>query len=300
MTDEQHIAKLFPDARNMLNKSTEEKIRFVREDRWLPYAEAERLLERMDALYNMPEKIRAPSMLVVGDSHCGKSSLVRRFCDMHPKTNGMYEAACPVFYLHSCPPEPDEHRLYEVILQDLKIPFRYSDRPSKKLDEVRYQFEQIGVKMIILDEMSNALSGSTNKQRVFMNAIKNLHNAVQRPVVLVGTHEAEFVTISDPQFQSRFKIESLGRWNYGIEFQRFLAKLELTLPFEQPSLLATSKLSRQIFDRAKSGCIGDFVDLVAEAAVSAVSAGAKKITSEEILGCDFSPSSERQDSKREI
>lgn len=300
MTNEDHVAKLFPEARAMLERSPEEKIRFVREDRWLPYPAADRLLDKLESLFNMPEKVRAPSMLIVGDSHCGKSFLVRRFQDRHPKTDGLYEVACPVYYLHSCPPEPDEHRLYEEILQDLKIPFRYSDRPSKKLDEIRYQFEQIGVRMIILDEMSNALSGSTNKQRVFMNAIKNLHNAVQRPVVLVGTHEAEFVAHSDRQFQSRFKVETLNRWSYGIEFQRFLAKLELTLPFEQSSLLASVELSQQIFNRAKSGCIGDYVDLVTEAAVLAIETKAKKISSRQIMECDFSASSEGLGSKKEI
>lgn len=300
MTDKEHVSKLFPDAREMLDKSQEEKIRFVREDRWLPYQEADRLLGKLESLFKMPDKIRAASMLIVGDSHCGKSSLVRHFRDRHPRTDGMYEASCPVYYLHSCPPEPDEHRLYEEILQDLKIPFRYSDRPSKKLDEVRYQFEQIGVRMVILDEMSNALSGSSNKQRVFMNALKNLHNAIQRPVILVGTHEAEFVAHSDRQFQSRFKVEMLNRWSYGVEFQRFLAKLELTLPFEQSSLLASAKLSQQIFDRAKSGCIGDYVDLVAEAAVLAIETKAKKISSSQIMECDFSASSERLESKKEI
>ena len=300
MTSEDHVAKLFPEARAMLERGPEEKIRFIREDRWLPYPAADRLLDKLESLFNMPEKVRAPSMLIVGDSHCGKSCLVRRFQDRHPKTDGLYEVACPVYYLHSCPPEPDEHRLYEEILQDLKVPFRYSDRPSKKLDEVRYQFEQIGVRMIILDEMSNALSGSTNKQRVFMNAIKNLHNAVQRPVVLVGTMEAEYVTHSDRQFQSRFKTETLNRWNYGVEFQRFLAKLELTLPFKESSLLASGELSRQIFDRAESGCIGDFVELVSEAAVLAIKKQSEKITVREINDCDFSPSSQRLEGKQEV
>lgn len=298
MSDDKHIARLLMDAREMLDKSLDERIRYIREDRWLPYPGADHLLGKLEELYKMPNKIRSPSMLIVGDSHCGKSSLVRCFRDRYPANDGIFEAACPVYYLHSCPPEPHEGRLYDEILKDLMVPFRYSDPPAKKLDEVKYHFEQISVRIIILDEMSNALSGSINRQRVFMNAIKNLHNAMKRPIVLVGTHEAEFVTSTDRQFQSRFKVQTLNRWNYGTDFQRFLARLELTLPFEKASLLASADLSMKIFDRAKSRCIGDFVDLVTEAAILAINSGKGQISVREIMECDFTPSSKVPDAKQ--
>jgi hypothetical protein len=291
MADEKHIARLLPETREMLGKSRKELIEYVRQDRWLPYPAADRLLGKLEALYEMPDKIRAPSMLIVGDSHCGKSSLVRMFRDIHPPTDGVYEAACPVFYLPSCPAEPDEGMLYEEILKELMIPFRYSDRPSKKFDEVKYQFDQIKVRVIILDEISNALSGSALKQRIFMNAIKNIHNKLQRPIVLVGTQEAHFVAESDKQFKSRFKKEALERWGENQNFQLFLVRLELTLPFEMPSLLAAPDLSRLIYQRAKSGCIGDFVDLISEAAILSINSGKDKITAKEVMECDFTPSS---------
>lgn len=298
MMDEKHVGRLLPEARELLDGSLDERVAYIRQDRWLPYPEADRLLNKLESLYNMPPKIRPPSMLIVGDSHCGKTSLVRRFRDMHPPTDGVYEAACPVFYLPSCPSEPDEGRLYEEILKELMIPFRYSDKPSRKYDEVKYQFDQIGVKVLILDEISHTLSGSALKQRVFMNAIKNIHNSMKRPIVLVGTHDARFVTGSDRQFESRFKLEILERWKEGDDFRRFLARLELTLPFTQASLLAAPELSSLIFKRAENGCIGDFVDLVTEAAVLAANAGKQKITADEIRKCDFKPSYPAQPSER--
>lgn len=298
MGDAQHIERLLPETREMLGKSRKELIEYIRQDRWLPYPAADRLLGKLEALYEMPNKTRPPSILIVGDSHCGKTSLVRRFRDMHPPTDGVYEAACPVFYLPSCPPEPDEELLYEEILKELMIPFRYSDRAEKKFDEVKYQFGQIDVRVIILDEFSNSLSGSGLKQRIFMNAIKSVHNKLQRPIALVGTQEAQFVTESDKQFKSRFKKESLDRWNDDRDFKLFLVRLELTLPFEKPSLLASPKLSKLIFQRAKSGCIGDFVDLISEAAVLAIGSGKNMITAKEIQECDFTPSSLVQPSEK--
>ncbi|GLI37546.1 ATP-binding protein [Geobacter hydrogenophilus] len=292
--DDKHVARLLPDAKEMIGRSLEERIHYIHQDRWLPYTQADRLLSKFEMLLKMPRKIRPPSLLIVGDSHCGKSTLVRRFKDMHPPTDGVYESACPVFYLESCPPETDEGRLYDEILTTLMVPFRYNDRPDKKLHEVIYQFEQIQVQMIILDEIGHALSGAVLKQRVLLNALKALHNKMHVPIILVGTMEALYATSSDEQFASRFKAEHLPRWEYGNEFQRFLARLELTLPLSMASLLADPDLSKLIFERAESGCIGDFVDLVNEAAIMAINSGKEQITAEEIKGCDFTPSSKRQ------
>lgn len=294
IADEQHVARLHPEAREMLDRSIDDKIFHILQDRWLPYPGADRLIEMLEMLLRMPTKVRPPSMLIVGDSNCGKTSLVKRFRDAHPPTEGMFEAACPVFYMVTCPPEPDEGRLYEDILKTLMIPFRYSDKPAKKRDEVCYQFEQIGVRMIILDEIGNSLSGSGLKQRVFMNSLKNLHNLLNVPIILVGTMEAQYVTSSDAQFASRFKVEQLPRWDYNMDFQRFLARLEMTLPLGKASLLAAPELSKLIFDRSESGCIGDYMDLVSAAAILAIKNGSERVTAKEIMGCDFVPSSKRQ------
>lgn len=293
-TDAQHLDRLLPEAREMLEVALEDRIQFVEQDRWLPYPRAEQLLDNLERLFNMPTKIRPPSLLIVGDSHCGKSSLVRRFKDNHPPTEGMFEVACPVFYLNICTPEPSEGRLYDDILEELMIPFRYSDKPGQKLNDIRHQFQQIGVKMMILDEIGHILSGSVLKQRVMMNAIKNIHTRMQIPIILVGTEEAQYATSSDAQFSSRFKRMQLPRWDYDSHFQQFLARLELTLPLGKASFLASPELSKNIFDRAESGCIGDFVDLVADAAIMAIKAGKERISAEEIMECNFIPSSKRQ------
>lgn len=292
--DEPHIARLLPETREALDKSPEDRIYYVQQDRWLPYPRAQQILDKLESLLSMPPKTRAPSFLITGDSHCGKSSLVKHFRDLHPPTDGLDEPACPVYYLESCPPEPDEGRLYESILRDLMIPFRYSDKPAKKMDEALWQFQQIEAKMIILDEIGGLLSGSVLKQRVIMNSIKMLHNKVHVPIILVGASEAQYVTGSDAQFASRFKTVLLPRWEYDIDLQRFLARLELTLPLHKSSMLAGPKLSKLIYDRADSGCIGDFVDLVSKAAIMAIETGSERITEKEIKECDFSASSKRQ------
>lgn len=292
--DEKHIARLIPEAKEMLDKSLEDKIFYIQEDRWIPYPQAKQILDKLESLLKMPNKVRAPSMLITGDSHCGKSSLVRHFRDLHPPTDGMYEATCPVFYLESCPPEPDEGRLYENILKSLMIPFRSSDKPAKKMDEARYQFQEIQVKMIILDEIGHSLSGSSLKQRVLMNSLKELHNEMHRPIILVGALEAQYATSSDKQFGSRFKTELLPRWEYNEDFLIFLVRLELTLPFRKGSVLADTKLSKLIYDKAESGCIGDYVDLVSAAAIMAIETGSEQITGKEIKDCTFTPSSKRQ------
>lgn len=289
MIDQMHLDRLLPEAREMLDKSPEERIYYINQDRWIPYAEADRILGILENLLKLPVKSRAPSLLITGRANSGKSCLVEHFRDLHPPTDGVYETACPVYYLSSCPPDPDEGRLYDDILSDLGIPFRPSDKPSVKMGEVVFQFRQIGAEVVILDEIGHSLTGSVTKQRVFMNSIKKLHNQVKKPIVLVGTLEAKYLNASDEQFESRFRVEVLKPWVNDVAFKRFLAQLELSLPFKNPSLLASHELSEIIFNRAGSGCLGDFISLVSSAAAFAVTTGLDKITLNAVKECYFVP-----------
>lgn len=284
--------ELLPEAKEALSKSDSERMDFIREERWIPYPRSERLLEKLETLLRMPKKTRMPSMLIVGESHNGKSSLIKQFIERHPPTDGLNDSPYPVFYLESVPPEPDEKRLYDEIFDRLLVPFRYSDPPSKKFAELRYYIDKLGMRMLIFDEIHNALSGSVLKQRVYMNALKNLNN-LHIPVVLVGTLDALYATGTDKQISSRFKPYSLPHWDVDRDYVKFLTSLEVTLPLKKPSNLATRDIATYIYDRAESGCVGDFVDLVSEAAILAIESGSEQITVDELRDCEFIPSTKR-------
>lgn len=289
--DKAHIERLIPEAREMLDRETAERLRFIRVDRWIGYPRATEIMERMEDLFQEPDKYRMPSLLIVGEPNNGKTSLVRKFCADHPKTDGWDEAAYPVMYVQA-PPVPDERRFYDSILATLLVPFRYRDAPSEKLNSISYYFDKIGTRMLIVDEIHNILSGSPAKQRAFLNALKNLSNMMQIPIVLVGTKEALATVTIDSQFSSRFKPERLPSWKPNQDFVNLLASLEMTFPLAQPSNLASAELAPTIFELS-GGVIGEITALLAEAAVVAIKSGTERISLKEIRQTGIRPPSER-------
>ena len=130
--NDKHLESLLPETREMVKKSIEERIMYILEERWIPYPRAQQLLDKLELLLMRPTKTRMPCLLIVGESNNGKSSLVKYFRRNHPPNDGQNvseeqskdHSIYPVFYLESCPPEPDEKRLYDDIFRELMVPFR--------------------------------------------------------------------------------------------------------------------------------------------------------------------------------
>lgn len=289
---EDYLERLIPEARKLVSSSNDERLRFIQIERWTPYPQADHILEKMESLFNAPERYRTASMMLVGEPNNGKTSLVRRFCSLHPKSDGWGdEPPYPVMYAQA-PPVPDERRFYDSILGTLLVPFRHRDAPSEKLASISYYFEKIGTRMLIVDEIHNILSGSPAKQRAFLNALKNLSNQMQLPLVLVGTKEALTMLTTDEQLSSRFRPEKLPKWKEGVNFLNLLANLESTLPLKLSSNLASQELAPVLFDLSE-GIIGEVATLVAAAATIAIKTGSERIGLKEIKAVDILPPSKR-------
>lgn len=296
--DEQHAERLLPDAKAVLTGNDAERIEYLKTEKWIPYPRATQILNKLEELLNEPVRSRMPSLLIIGESNNGKTSLVKRFMRDHPITDGWDSAAVPVLYVQA-PPVPDERRFYDDIFSTLCLPFRHRDDPSQKQEMISYYFRKIGTRMLIVDEIHNVLSGSMAKQRAFMNALKNLSNRLQIPIVLVGTKDALNATSTDMQISSRFKPMNLPLWNFNADFGRLLASIELTLPLRKPSMLTTKEVAEEIYELSE-GNIGDILDVVNEAAMVAMRTGSEQVTLKEIKASGFTmPSRRRELAERE-
>lgn len=299
VTKDSHVNRLLPETRAVLNASGDERIEYLKADKWIPYPRANEVLAKMEELFNEPPRLRMPSMLIVGEPNNGKSSLVKKFERDHPKTDGLDSAAYPVMYVQA-PPVPDERRFYDEIFSTLLVPFRHRDDPSQKIDMIAYYFNKIGTRMLIVDEIHNVLCGSVAKQRAFMNALKNLSNRMMMPMVLVGTKEALVATNTDTQISSRFRPMGLPVWKLDAHFARLLASIETTLPLHSPSKLATPEVATAVFELSE-GLIGEIFALVNDAAMVAISSGSEQVTMKEIKNCGFvAPSKRRRAAELEI
>ena len=261
-------------------------LEFLNRDKWIPYPKAVSILKDLEKMLALPRKLRMPGRLIYGETNNGKSSIVRQFIKQHPPTDGDDAMICPIVYVVV----PEEGRLgdfYGDILYELMAPYANTAKTGKKAELVRYYFEKLGVRMLIVDEIHNILSGTTNKQRSFMIALKNLSNKLHIPIVLVGTKDALIATNTDNQIRNRFRPISLPRWNEkSREYGNLLASIEILLPLKKPSGLATNKLGTEIYDLS-GGYIGEIMELLTSAAELAIESGEERITKEILYASSY-------------
>ncbi len=284
---------LSPEAEELLWSPDRERIRYIKADKFIMYPKAEVILLKMEDLLNEPKKSRMPCLLIIGDSHNGKTSLVKKFERLHLPTDGREEPAMSVVCVQA-PITPDPNGLYDAILDTILIPHRKSDSLTKKASEIKYHFESMGVGVLIVDEIHNILSGSVPKQKAFMNALKNISNALMLPIVLVGIKDALNATSTDMQISSRFRPMLLPLWRLNADYASLLASIEMMLPLRKLSKISTnSKIGRTVLALSE-GLIGEIISVISEAAIFGIKSGSEKITEDIIKECGFIRPSQRR------
>jgi type II secretory pathway predicted ATPase ExeA len=283
--------------RPLAEESNESRIRRIRTERWITYRRAEAALSAMEDLLNFPKRTRMPNLLLAGPTNNGKTMIVEKFRRSHPpvaaSTTEDGATSVPVLKVQM-PAGPDEPRFFGAILDELGFPHMLSDRVAKRQDAAVRMLRVTSVRVLVIDEVHNLLSGSRLHQRRLLNLLRWLGNELQIPLVAVGTAEAMNALQSDDQLANRFEPVGLPPWRNGEEYLQLLSTLEAVLPLRRPSQLAKPALAEKILSAAE-GILGEVVSIVTRAAVRAVTSGAESITAKLVDETGFiSPSQRRR------
>jgi hypothetical protein len=94
---------LSPKTRELLDRPMEERIAHIQKDSWIPYSQANRILQQLEDLLHHPKCDRMPNLAISAQTNNGKTRLMKHFLSLHQATEasgGKIEA--PVFYVQ-CP-----------------------------------------------------------------------------------------------------------------------------------------------------------------------------------------------------
>jgi type II secretory pathway predicted ATPase ExeA len=294
--DVSEFSHLHATTRTIIEESPELRIRRIRTDRWITYGRAETALSAMEDLLTFPKRTRMPNLLLVGPTNNGKTMIVEKFRRSHPpfaaSTTPDGAASIPILKVQM-PPGPDEPRFFGAILEELGFPHLLTERLAARQEAAIRTLRLTRVRVLVIDEVHNVLSGSRLQQRRVLNLLRWLGNELQIPLVAVGTVEALHAVQSDDQLANRFEPIGLPPWRHDAEYRQLLSTLEAVLPLRQPSDLAAQALADKILSAAE-GILGEIVSVVTRAAARAVSSGSESITAKLIDETGFTSPSQRR------
>ncbi|MEN8688780.1 MAG: TniB family NTP-binding protein, partial [Desulfobacterales bacterium] len=246
----------------------------------VPYPEAKKILDRMDRLYVAPLKTRTKSMLVVGKPNAGKTSLKNKFLDKYPAIEAPDGSRTIHGVLHiEAPPKADPRAFCMSILDALGA--SYGDVSFAVLtNQVLKLLRETEVKMLVVDEIHNFLTGRRDMKDALMNMVRSICNVLHISVIAFGVPSAQQVFVNDAQLSSRFKRVELPAWNADKKLEplrKMLASLEQALPLLKASKLSHKAMARKIAEMS-DGILGEVVDILEEATIEAIETGEEQIT----------------------
>lgn len=271
------FAHLDPAYRRFASLPDDERIAWIRADRWIGFDQAGLAIARLENLLTYPPRDRMPCLLIYGDTGMGKTKILRKFERNHParfcQKNGVDHRPVVVAQV---PSEPVERDLYRELLASIGAPAMAGGTLAREKDICRSLLRAVGAKMIILDEVNGMLAGTYRQQRIFLNAIRFLANDLRIPLVCAGTDLARQALLTDAQLAERFEAFHLKPWKNDAAFAGLLKSLGRILPLREPSDLASVE-TRVRIHALTAGVTARIFRLIETAAEAAVRSGRERL-----------------------
>lgn len=286
------LSHLTASAQRIAVLPSAERVAHVRADRWIGYTRASDALVRLEALFAWPQKQRMPNLLLIGPTNNGKSMIIEKFRRAHPSSSLPDREQIPVLVIQM-PSEPTVIRFYVALLAAMGAPIRPRQRLAE-LEQVALELlRAVGVRVLIIDELHNVLSGTVPVRREFLNLLRFLGNELRIPLVGVGTRDAYLAIRSDDQLENRFEPFTLPRWEVDADARSLLASFASSFPLRRRSDLAGVEMATYLLTRSE-GTIGELTRLLTDAAIAALDCGEESINRRTLLLAAYSGPTERR------
>jgi hypothetical protein len=284
---------LTESVRAVVSLSKKARKEYVNGYKWVGYSRAQEVLQRFNDLLEQPPIPRMPHALLIGEGNNGKTNLVDRFQKQHQAyVDEEQSKVITRVLVIEAPPEADEKRFYERVLQKLFVPYRTNHKPEVLYQQVLHVLRSINLRVLVIDEIHNILAGKIGNRQIFLNMLKSLSNELRISIVAVGTKDAFHVFQSDPQMASRFEPLPLPRWQLDKEYLRLLVTYEKLLPLPEKSNLGERQLASRILSLT-DGTIGGITSVIKKATIKAIDTDSTVITLEIVNSLNMVLPSER-------
>lgn len=288
------LKHLHPITRPVATAPVKERLLDLTKPKWIGYPVAKRALNRLEELIALPQSHRMPNLIICGPTNNGKTMIVERFLKSHPANDApeLDASNIPVLSVQM-PISPEPRRFYCAVLYALNASFRSTDTIANLETQALKLLNACGVKMLIIDELHNMLSGRNDHQRQFLNLLRYIGNDLKIPIVALGIQSALRGIQIDEQLANRFEPLILPKWHSGKEFLMLLNSIESVLPLTKPSSLASTENSEMILAKTE-GTIGEIMLLLRAAAKRAIQSEQEYIDVRALNECGYVSPADRR------
>lgn len=266
--------------------SDEERIEVIRALH-VNHKETDDCFSLFDRLVARSRQLPEPRcLMLIGDTGLGKSTILRKYRDKRPST---LEDNCiirPILYV-SLPVKATILATATAMLDALETPGSEKGTQISRTKRVEQQLRIQRVEIVLVDETQHVVEASGEKTLYKVgDFFKDLAKKTGIPFVLAGMPSTRGMALGNPQLLRLTNIREIRPYSWRsdpefVAFRKFLAAIDTRLPFEERSKLGEADLSREIFV-STDGVMSNVMDLVREAAISAVIAGHTKIEREDL------------------
>ena len=279
-------AHLVPSARDLLDLPMVERILERWPDLWIGHREAKDIHQWLDQTLVSPRSSRPRNGLLYGESGVGKSTTLKRWAKQvnsraarraeegDPADLGEW-ATLPVLVFDT-PPKGDETRLYNAMLEAFGYDPKSLRSLADKYSRVKDLIYACSVRVIVMDEFHNALSGRFDQRLHFNVVIKHITNETGVPFVVAGTDSVDQVFRKEDQLHRRFSRFEMKRWKQTADWAKLLTSFERIIPLAEPSRLFEPEMANKLYAYS-NGIIGELSEILKQAAVTALAGGKERI-----------------------
>lgn len=257
------------------------RIALIQSDIWIGFPRAESVLDRLQFLLEAPRQTRMPGLLVHGASGIGKTMIARNLSRRYaPEYDAIAGITHTPLLLLQAPPAPDERRFYLHILAAVGAPVTALGIRAQSVAALEVRvialLRDLGLRMIMVDEVHNLLAGTHREQRRFLNVLRYLSNELEASLVCFGVSEAVDAIRGDVQLARRLDEHHLPNWRDDAEFSDMIQTLIAAMPLAKKSNLKIKSL-KQIL-ALSGGVTSRIFSLVKDLSIDAICSGEECIT----------------------
>jgi hypothetical protein len=242
-------------------------------------------MDRLQGMIEAPRQTRMPGLLVHGASGIGKTmiarNLSRKYAPEYDPASGITRT--PLLLLQA-PPAPDERRFYLHILAAVGAPATALSARAQNVASLEVRvialLRDLGLRMIMIDEVHNLLAGTHREQRRFLNVLRYLSNELEVSLVCLGVSEAVDAIRGDIQLARRLDEHHLPNWRDDAEFSDMIQTLIAAMPLEKKSNLKVKSLKQVL--ALTGGVTSRIFALVKDLSIDAIITGEECITDDAI------------------